>query len=103
MARHRLYVRSGLRRPGHLLFPHWLAITVGRHVISWRPLDGAELQHELTHVEQWQRHGLLFPVNYWLASLRALREGGHWYRDNRFERAAREAAERGREPRDGDA
>ena len=43
-------------------------------------------------MDQWQRHGLLFPVHYWLASLRAVRARGDWYRDNRFERDARHAA-----------
>jgi hypothetical protein len=81
-----------LRRPGGLLLPDWLAITLGGHIWSWRPLGAPELEHEVTHVRQWARYGWRYPLLYALASLRARRTGGHWYRDNRFEREAREAA-----------
>jgi hypothetical protein len=95
----RLRVRPALRSPGaRFLFRGWLAITIGRTVISWRPLDPPELAHELEHVRQWQRHGLLgFVARYAAASLRAALEGGHWYRDNAFERAAGRAAARAAE------
>ena len=36
--------------------------------------------------------GALFVIRYALASWRAARIGGHWYRDNAFEVAARQAA-----------
>ena len=81
-----------LRRPGGRLFADWLAITIGRDIWAWRALDPAELAHEVEHVRQWHEHGALFPVRYWLASARAVRSGGHWYRDNAFESAARAAA-----------
>jgi hypothetical protein len=78
------------------MLPDWLAISLGRHVIAWRDLDEAELAHELEHVRQWQEHGLTFPLSYLAASVAARRAGRHWYRDNRYEVAARKAASRGR-------
>ena len=41
--------------------------------------------HELVHVTQWERHGLLFPLLYVLAWARA----GFSYSNNEFEREAR--------------
>jgi hypothetical protein len=91
---YRLFVLPFLRRPGsRLLLPDWLAITIGRWIFSWRPLDDAELAHELAHVRQWQRYGLLFIPRYLRASRRARRAGGDGYRDNRFEVEARAAAD----------
>jgi hypothetical protein len=89
----RLHVHSVLRRPGGLIFPNWLAITLGGHIWSWRPLDPAELAHEAKHAEQWRRLGWRYPFSYWASSLRALWAGGNWYRDNEFEREARAAAD----------
>jgi hypothetical protein len=90
---HRVAVLPWLRRPGQrLLVPNWLAITIGRWILAWRPLDDTELAHELEHVRQWQRYGLLFIPRYLRASWRAARAGGDRYRDNLFERAARAAA-----------
>ena len=79
------------------MLPNWLAITLGRHVFAWRAMSEVETAHELAHVEQWQRHGLRFPIAYLAASLKARRAGGHWYHDNPFEIEAREAA-RGAKP-----
>lgn len=94
MTRHRLVVVPALRRfGGRFLLSDWLAITIGRHIVAWRELSPAELAHEVEHVRQWRRHGALFAVRYGLASLRAVRTGGHWYRDNRFEREARDAGQ----------
>ncbi len=90
---HRLHVWPWLRLPGRLVLPNWLAITIGRDVLAWRPLDERELRHELAHVEQWRRHGWSLPVRYALASWRAWRAGSGWYRGNAFEVEAR-AAER---------
>jgi hypothetical protein len=92
-APHRVHVVPRLRRPGGILFHDWLAITLGRDIWAWRDLGPSELGHELEHVRQWRRHGLLFPAMYAIASLRALRAGRHWYRDNAFEVAARRAAD----------
>jgi hypothetical protein len=79
---------------GRLALRNWLAITIGRHVFAWRPMTDAELAHELEHVRQWKRHGWRFPIEYLAASLGARRSGKKWYRDNRFEVAARDAANR---------
>ena len=93
MIRVRLLVRPSLRRVGALLLPNWLAITVGRTIVSWRRLDPPELAHELEHVRQWRRYGPVgFVLRYVAASLRTWLTGGDWYRDNGFEQAAREAA-----------
>lgn len=88
-ARIHLHIRPRLRRIGEALFPDWLAITLGSHIWAWRPLSDKELAHELEHVRQWRSHGARFPLLYLGASLQAWRAGGHWYRDNVFERAAR--------------
>ena len=92
MTKHRIHVWPALRRIGSLALPDWLAITLGSRIFAWRQLDDAELAHELAHVRQWARHGVLFPVLYLADSLRARRGGKRWYHDNRFEREAREAA-----------
>jgi hypothetical protein len=92
-ARHRVHVIPVLQRPAGRLFRDWLAITLGSHIWAWRELSPPELAHEVTHVRQWARHGILFPAAYALASVRAVMTGGHWYRDNAFEREARAAAD----------
>lgn len=66
------------------------AVTLGRTIVV-HPDAGADarlLRHELEHVRQWRRHPLSFPFRYALYHLR------YGYRDNPYERAAREA-ERG--------
>ena len=89
---HRIHVIPQLRRPAQLLImPEWLAITIGGHVFAWRELDAAELAHEVKHVEQWRRHGILFIPLYLRSSFRAQRAGLDRYRDNEFEREAFEA------------
>ncbi|CAN5581528.1 hypothetical protein BH20CHL6_BH20CHL6_01850 [soil metagenome] len=92
-SRVRIHVRPRLRGPAARLFPNWLAITIGRDIVTWRPLDGPELEHELEHARQWAAHGWRFPLRYWSSSLRVWRSGGDWYRDNAFEVTARAAAE----------
>ena len=79
---------------GRLLLANWLAITIGRDVWSWRDLDRLELEHELEHVRQWDRHGPTYIALYMWASIAAVLAGRHWYRDNAFEVAARRAAAR---------
>jgi hypothetical protein len=91
---HRLHVVPRLRRVGRVFTRGWLAITIGSHVWTWRPLAPPELEHELEHVRQWRRYGPGFVARYLRASWRAARAGGHWYRDNAFEISAREAAGR---------
>jgi hypothetical protein len=91
---HRLFVWPWLRRVGSVLLPDWLAISVGPAIFAWRQLSPSELEHELEHVRQWTHHGIGFPLVYLAESLRVARAGKRWYHDNRFERAAREAASR---------
>ena len=47
--------------------------------------------HEQAHVRQVERWGAAFIPAYLAASLLAWRSGGHYYRDNWFERDARRA------------
>lgn len=94
MAKHRVHIVPWLRRPGSLLIPDWLAITFGRDIFAWRPMDARELEHELAHVRQWSRYGRLFWLRYLLACLSSWRAGTGFYQGNRFEVEAREAAER---------
>ena len=94
MTGHRVVVLPWLRPLGRLLLRDWLAITIGRTILAWRRLDPRELEHELEHVRQWRRHGIVFPLRYLLESARARRAGRRWYHDNRFEEEARKAASR---------
>lgn len=91
---HRVHVLPWLRVLERLLIRDWLAITIGRHIFAWRALGERELAHELEHVRQWRRYGPFFPLVYLLDSARVRRGGKRWYDDNRFEVAAREAANR---------
>ena len=97
--RYRLHVLPWLRRPGRVLLPEWLAITLGSDILAWRRLDSAELAHELEHVRQWRRYGAVFAVLYLLASWGSWRAGAGWYAGNRFEVDARAAAEAARDQR----
>ena len=92
--RHRVHVWPWLRHPGRILLREWLAITVDGEILAWRALTATELAHELEHVRQWRRYGPPFAVRYLLAGWSARRAGRHWYRDNAFEIAARDAARR---------
>src|SRR5689334_1065298 len=80
---HRTHVWRWLKRPAQkLILPNWLAITLGRHIFSWRALDECELAHELCHVRQWKANGLRFVPRYLAASRTARLAGGNPYRDN---------------------
>ncbi len=93
-ARHCLHVWPWTKRPAQrFLLPNWEAITVGRHIISWRPLSEVHVAHELKHVEQWSQHGVRFIVRYLRAGRAAARAGGDRYLDNPFEIEARAAEE----------
>lgn len=68
------------------------AITLG-HVVVGVSLTAlaATRAHERAHVRQFERWGMLLLVLYPLAGLWAWVRGGHPYRDNHFEWAARAA------------
>ena len=65
------------------------AITFGHVVLAVDEVDERILRHELVHVDQYERWGLLMGPAYVVASVTARASGGHPYRDNRFEIAAR--------------
>jgi len=69
------------------------AMTLG-HVVVGRDAGALERTraHERAHVRQTERWGALFVPVYALASLHAAARGGHYYRDNTFERDAVAAA-----------
>ena len=86
-----LFAHGGLT--GRLLARSWIgAITIG-HCVLARDLATLErtLAHELVHVRQYERWGLLFPFLYFWASWQAWRRGGRAYWDNRYEVEARAA------------
>lgn len=66
------------------------AITLGHVILSVDDLDEDTFKHELVHVRQFERWGPLFLVLYPAASIEAKLKGRHFYRDNRFELAARD-------------
>lgn len=65
------------------------AMTLG-HVILARDTPSVDScrGHEHGHVQQMERWGIVFVPAYAVASLWAAWHGGHWYRDNWFERDA---------------
>ena len=92
--RYRVIVLPFLKPIGErFIMPTWLAITIWRWIFAWRPLDDAELAHELVHVRQWRDNGLAYIWRYMSESSRAKKAGGDRYRDNRFEIEARAAEE----------
>jgi hypothetical protein len=68
------------------------AMTLG-HVILGRDAICLEVlrDHEQAHVRQAEHWGPIFIPAYLAASVLAWRRGGHYYRDNWFERDARRA------------
>ncbi len=58
-------------------------------ILSVGDLDDRLLEHELVHVRQYERWGILLWPAYAVASLWAKLRGGDAYRDNHFERQAR--------------
>ena len=67
------------------------AMTLGHAVIA---VDQDQLDrtraHERVHVAQYEQWGPLFPLVYAGASVTAWLRGRHYYRDNYFEREARQ-------------
>jgi hypothetical protein len=68
------------------------AITLGHVVLAVDRLDDATLRHEIAHVRQYERWGPLLIPAYLIACVVAAARGGHYYRDNVFERSARAEA-----------
>lgn len=70
--------------------------TIGRLIMFREPFDGAEYQrvqpHEMVHIRQNEQWGVLWGPAYGIACLIAMANGGDFYRDNYFERQARELA-----------
>lgn len=67
----------------------FVAMTLGHTILarSRRDLELAR-RHELVHVGQYERWGLIFPPAYLLCSLALWLKGRDAYRDNPFERQA---------------
>lgn len=65
------------------------AITLGHVVLSLGDISDEMMRHELVHVRQYERWGVFLLPAYLIASVAAMSRGGHYYRDNRFEVAAR--------------
>jgi len=76
------------------IMPNWLAMTIGPLIFSWRKLDPVELAHEVQHVRQWRREGLMYIPRYFAASDAAVKAGKDRYWDNAFEVEARTAADK---------
>jgi hypothetical protein len=80
-------------------FARWFANRIGfdamtlGHVILGRDAPSLEelRDHEHAHVRQAERWGPVFIPAYLAASMLAWSRGGHYYRDNWFERDARRA------------
>lgn len=69
------------------------AMTLGHVVVGRDPGALARTRtHERAHVRQAERWGPFFIPAYFIASVAAAARGGHYYRDNRFEREAASAA-----------
>ena len=69
------------------------AITFGHVVLCVDDIDEKTMCHELVHVAQYERWGILYFPAYTAASLWAAGRGGHYYRDNPFEVWARRGAD----------
>jgi hypothetical protein len=79
-------------RAGRLRRYPVLAISCG-HIIIGRdePSLNRAARHELAHVRQGERWGILFPIAYVAAGVVAMVRGGRYYDDNQFEIEARAA------------
>jgi hypothetical protein len=81
-------VCEGADWPRKIGFRH-RAMTLGHVVLCVDEIDEGILEHELVHVDQWERWGIAFPPAYLVATLGTLLRGKHFYRDNPFEVQAR--------------
>lgn len=71
------------------------AITIGEVIVyraAWCMDSDALVAHELRHVEQYRRLGLLFPIAYASCSLLAIVMGRHPYREQWLEQDAQRTA-----------
>lgn len=93
---HGIVLAEGATWPRRLGW-RYRAITFGHVVLSIDELDPRTLRHELAHVRQYERWGPFFVPAYLAATFRARLRGGHGYRDNAFESAAR-SVESGADP-----
>ncbi len=93
-------VEPGIRAEIHKvpkLVPKWAwAQTWGDHIYTTSEKKVLKegvgvwlIAHEATHVLQWKRYGLLFPILYLLDSLWCAVTLRNYYSDNRFEVEAR--------------
>jgi hypothetical protein len=99
---HRVIVVPLLRTlGGRFILQNWLAITIWSWIIAWRPLDDAELAHELCHVRQWHENGFIGYIRaYMAASEQAAKAGKDRYRENKFEVEARKVEDAVRKQED---
>ena len=81
-------VCEGASWPGRLGW-RYRAITFGRVVLCVDRLDEGLLAHELVHVRQSEKLGILYFPAYVAGSVWAHFTGRHYYRDNPFEVEAR--------------
>lgn len=80
---------------GHHPFGAMTAMALGHVVIAEKQgLSARVLTHELTHVRQAARWGIVFPFAYLISSAWAAIRGRDAYWHNRFEIAARKAEKR---------
>ena len=70
------------------------AVTLGHVVLALDDLDPIVMEEELAHVRQYERWGPVLFVAYLGSSLWALVRGRDPYRDNVFEKEAKEEARR---------
>jgi hypothetical protein len=79
--------------PGRSMDDSFSAMSVGHGVFMFDPLSKEQYRHEQHHVlHDWGKWGLIFPLVYALASVESRVFTGQWYKNNRFEVAARKAA-----------
>ncbi|HJR46194.1 MAG TPA: hypothetical protein VJ927_11375 [Actinomycetota bacterium] len=83
-----IVLAEGAGWPARLGWPY-RAITFGHVVLATEELDEETIRHELVHVHQYERWGPFFIPVYLIASVVTRLRGGHHYRDNPFEVAAR--------------
>ncbi len=79
---------EGARWPRRLGWKY-RAITFGHVVLAVDDLDPEIMNHEMVHVGQYERWGVLFFPAYVASGIAAKARGGSFYRDNHFECQAR--------------